>query len=73
MGFVPGGGYIVTTSDSTLRHHANINDETLKKVAELLGIPKAERGKLSNIRSISIFRGAKRAPKRGTKRSPKRG
>jgi hypothetical protein len=73
MGFVPDGGYVVTTVDSTLRHTVDINEMTLKKVAKLLGIPKAELDSLSNITSISVFRGTKRPPKKGAKRSPKRG
>jgi hypothetical protein len=73
MGIVQEGGYVVTTVDSTLRHTVGINEKTLKKVAELLGIPKTELDQLSNITSISVFRGTKRPPKRGTKRSPKRG
>ncbi len=73
MGFVKQGGYVVTTVDSTLRHQATIDEKTLMKVAKLLGIPKAELDQLSDITSISVFRGAKRPPKRRTTGSPKRG
>lgn len=58
MGLVPRGGYVLTASDRTLVHKANVDEKTLEKIAELLGIPKAERDELiSKTRSIHIFRG----------------
>jgi hypothetical protein len=64
MGFVASGGYnggyVLTATDGTLVHHANVDDKTLEKVAELLGIPKAKRKQLiSKTTSIQIYRGAK--------------
>jgi hypothetical protein len=58
MGLVPGGGYVITTSRESHYHIANVDEQTLQKVAELLGISKAERDRLiSDTRSIYIFRG----------------
>jgi len=64
MGFVPDGGYVVTTTDRTLVRKVVVDEQTLDKIAELLGIPKAERDRLiSDTRSIYIYRGT-------TNRSP---
>jgi hypothetical protein len=64
MGFVAlgKGGYVVTARDRTLRHQMDIDEKTLKKVAELLGISKAESEKIiSEAESIYIYRGKKRS------------
>lgn len=65
MGFVAEGGYVVTASDRTLVHKTDVDVKTLKKVAALLGIPKAERDQLiATTRSIHIFRGTTRSSKK---------
>jgi hypothetical protein len=61
MGFVPEGGFILVTDDSTLRRQLDVDQKKLSKIAEILGIPKADRDKLvASTRSITIYRGAKR-------------
>ena len=65
MGFVAEGGYVVTATDGTLIHKTSVDEKTLRKVAALLGIPKAEREELmSKTRSIHIYRGTKHPPKK---------
>ena len=71
MGFVADdkykGGCVLTASDGTLVHHSSVDDKTLEKVAELLGVPKAKRKQLvAKTTSIHIFRAAK--GKRGKKK-----
>jgi hypothetical protein len=53
------GGYVVTTrSENWLAYQVTVDDQTLSKVAEVLGIEPDLRKKLtSEIRSIYIFRG----------------
>ena len=58
MGFVAEGGYVIAASDRTLVHKVKVDEKTLKKVAELLGISKGERDQLiATTRSIHIYRG----------------
>lgn len=64
MGFVADdtgkGGCVIMSTDGSLVHHSNVDDKTLDKVAELLGIPKAKRKQLiSKTRCIHIYRSAK--------------
>lgn len=65
MGFAAEGGYVVTASDRTLVHKKSIDEKTLQKIAQLLGIPRAERDQvIAKARSITIYRGGKRSSKR---------
>jgi hypothetical protein len=58
MGLVAYGGYVVTTKNQTYVGKVKVDDQTLLRVAEILGIPKVDRDKLiSEIRSIYIYRG----------------
>ena len=64
MGLKPDGGYVVTTTNRSLVRDVVVDEQTLDKIAELLGIPKAERDQLiPDTRSIYIYRGT-------TNRSP---
>ena len=63
-GLKPDGGYVVTTTNRSLVRDVVVDEQTLDKIAELLGIPKAERDQLiPDTRSIYIYRGT-------TNRSP---
>jgi hypothetical protein len=58
MGFVAEGGYVVTASNRTLVHKVKVDDKTLKKIANALGISKADRDQLiASTRAIHIYRG----------------
>jgi hypothetical protein len=58
MGVAKEGGYILSATDCTLViRHGGVDEETLKRVAEALRIPKAEQDKfISKTRSIYIYR-----------------
>jgi hypothetical protein len=61
MGFVPDGGFAVVTTEGTLVRKTSVDDQTLNKIADILGISKAERDQLIPVtRSITIYRGGKR-------------
>jgi len=53
------GGYVVTTkSENWLAYHVTVNDDTLLKVAEILGVqPELRKTLTPEVRSIYIFRG----------------
>jgi len=57
--YAPNGGFIVTTPDKKYIHpqDGNINQEKLHQIAEILGIPKADRDKLKaeTIRTIFVY------------------
>jgi hypothetical protein len=64
MGLVAFGGFVVTTKSGNLRKRAEITDEKLKQIADILGIsvddlPKAK----DEILSMFIYRGGKPPPK----------
>ena len=63
MGLVPFGGFVVTTKSGNLRKRAEITDEKLKQIADILGIsgdlPKTK----DEILSMFIYRGDKPPPK----------
>ena len=46
MGLVAYGGYVVTTKNQTYVGKVKVDDQTLLRVAEILGIPKVDRDKL---------------------------
>jgi hypothetical protein len=48
------GGFVLTLTDGSTVYKAAVDEKTLKKVAELLGISKADQPKT---RSIFIYRG----------------
>jgi hypothetical protein len=60
MGFLPSGGFCITTT-KTFNHHQGISDDTLKKIVDLLKTEvtkkDSEIAKVSpdTVRSISIF------------------
>jgi uncharacterized protein YaaQ len=56
--FVAHGGFVVTTNTTNFVGRVKVDDQTLLKVAEILGIPTASRDRLiSEIRSIYLYRG----------------
>ena len=58
MGIVRFGGFIVTTKNGNFIKGKKIDDQTLQKVADLLGISAAEQAQLaSDFTSIFIYRG----------------
>jgi hypothetical protein len=64
MGFFPkSGGFVVTTPDKNYVYpeDGNIDQATLNRIAEILGIPKADREKLAaeSIRTIFVYGPAK--------------
>jgi hypothetical protein len=61
MGFVKEGGYVVATTTGSLVRTADISEQTLEKIAEILKIPKAERDQIiSSTRSIYVYRGGRK-------------
>jgi hypothetical protein len=63
MGFLPDGGYIVSTEDGSWVGKRSISRDMLLEVAKLLGIPEAKRDAvISGTRSIYIYRGTRGAP-----------
>jgi hypothetical protein len=64
------GGFIVTTPDKNFVHKRDIDQETLKAIADHLGIPKADGDKLMKepIRSIFIYASDESKGKRKRKR-----
>lgn len=58
----PRGGFVITMNHNNSVGQMPVNDETLRKVAEALGIPQRAGNldiekRLSEIKSIYIFRG----------------
>jgi hypothetical protein len=61
MGYVPRGGYVITTTHQAIGRMRDVDEATLKKVAELLGIPQIEdQLPISGITSIFIYREPKK-------------
>lgn len=56
-GFVKHGGYVVTTSRKNYVSEKDVDQQTLKQIADLLGIKPADTDKLAaeSIRTISIY------------------
>jgi hypothetical protein len=56
-------GVVIRTSNRQMVRQIKIDDATLDRVAEALGIPAAERRQfISNIESVQIYRGARPSP-----------
>lgn len=60
--YTPRGGFVITMNHNNSVGQITVNDDTLRKVAEALGIPQraANLGldkRISEIKSIYIFRG----------------
>jgi hypothetical protein len=60
MGAILYGGYIVTMKNGHYVHKAQVDEQTLLKIARALDIPESDHGMLSTeFTSIVIYRGAK--------------
>jgi hypothetical protein len=60
--YTPRGGFVITTDNNNIVGQTKVNDDTLRKVAEALGIPQRAANldidkRISDIKSIYIFRG----------------
>jgi hypothetical protein len=66
-GFTRGreGGYIVTTAEGSAAYQLSVDEETLRKIAEALGISETVREHISKAKSIYIYRGSKPPPSGG--------
>ncbi len=53
-GFVKRGGYVVTTPDKKYVSNTPVNQQTLQKIVEILGIKAEDKEKLKVITSIFI-------------------
>jgi hypothetical protein len=71
MGFVPFGGYVITTTDKTYVGEADVTEEKLKKIAEILGIPAPVAPLISQTRSIYVYRGKGGRPSKPRKTKKK--
>ena len=61
MGYVPRGGYVITTTHKAIGSMKDLDEATLKKVAELLGVPEiGSQLPISQITSIFIYREPKK-------------
>jgi hypothetical protein len=57
MGLYKPAGFVVTTPTQNFVHDTHIDQATLARIAELLGIPRADKEKLTaeSIRTIFIY------------------
>jgi hypothetical protein len=69
MGFVKFGGFVVSTKKGKYFKRQQVDEETLLKIAKVLGIPEDQQGILaSQFTSVFIYRGTESPEKKPPKK-----